>query len=98
MFGGNFKIENISLNNEFFDKLDIPIRLVYSSIGKLNVQMTLSKISSVPVECILDNIFVIFEFKDDAFSDREHADAEQKRKVIEKYAKDCLQQFLNKLK
>lgn len=64
LFGGNFKIENINLNEEFFDKLEVPIKLAYSSIGKLNMQVPLSKISSVPVECILDNIFIIFEFKD----------------------------------
>lgn len=98
LFGGNFKIENINLNEEFFNGLEVPVRLAYSSIGKLNMQVPLSKISSVPVECILDNIFVLFEFKDEAFGEKERNDSEQKRKLIEKYAKDCLEQFLAKLK
>jgi hypothetical protein len=39
LFGGNFKLENISLNHDFFDTLDLPFTLTYSSIGKLNLQV-----------------------------------------------------------
>lgn len=60
LFGGNFKLENISLNHEYFDGLNLPFRLVFSSIGTLSLQAPLSKLSSVPVECLLDSIYVIF--------------------------------------
>lgn len=39
LFGGNFKLENISLNHEYFDNLNTPFKLAYSSIGKLNLQV-----------------------------------------------------------
>jgi hypothetical protein len=39
LFGGNFKLENISLNHEYFDNLSTPFKLAYSSIGKLNLQV-----------------------------------------------------------
>lgn len=42
LFSGNFKLENISLNHEFFNSLNSPITLAYSSIGKLNLQVSLS--------------------------------------------------------
>ena len=40
-WGGNFKLENISLNDEYFDSLDTPFKLAYSYIGKLNVQVSI---------------------------------------------------------
>jgi len=39
LLGGNFKLENISLNHEYFDGLNSPFKLAYSSIGKLNLQV-----------------------------------------------------------
>lgn len=39
LFGGNFKLENISLNQQYFDSLNTPFKLAYSSIGKLNLQV-----------------------------------------------------------
>lgn len=65
IFDGNFQLENISLNQQYFDSLNTPFRLTYSSIGKLNLQASLSKLSSTPVECTLDNIYAVFEFRSD---------------------------------
>lgn len=42
LFGGNFQLENISLNQQYFDGLNTPFKLTYSSIGKLNLQVPLS--------------------------------------------------------
>jgi hypothetical protein len=39
LFGGAFQLENISLNHDYFDSLDTPFRLAFSSIGKLNLQV-----------------------------------------------------------
>lgn len=65
LFQGSFQLENISLNQKFFDELNTPFTLTYSSIGKLNLQAPLSKLSSAPVECTLDNIYAVFQFKNE---------------------------------
>lgn len=39
LFGGNFKLENITLNHDYFNNLNTPFTLAYSSIGKLNLQV-----------------------------------------------------------
>lgn len=60
LFNGNFQLENISLNQEYFNSLNTPFKLTYSSIGKLNLQASVMKLSSTPVECTLDNIYAVF--------------------------------------
>lgn len=42
LFSGNFKLENIALNHDFFNSLDSPLSLVFSSIGTLTLQVPLS--------------------------------------------------------
>jgi hypothetical protein len=39
LFSGNFRLENIALNHDFFNALDSPISLVFSSIGTLTLQV-----------------------------------------------------------
>ena len=39
LFSGNFKLENIALNHDFFNSLDSPLSLVFSSIGTLTLQV-----------------------------------------------------------
>ena len=39
LLGGNFQLENISLNHEFFNQLNAPFKIAFSSIGKLSLQV-----------------------------------------------------------
>jgi hypothetical protein len=39
LFSGNFRLENIALNHDFFNSLNSPISLVFSSIGNLTLQV-----------------------------------------------------------
>lgn len=48
LLGGNFKLENISLNHEYFNGLNTPFNLTYSSIGKLNLQVILYNNKGTP--------------------------------------------------
>ena len=39
LFGGNFGLENISLNHSFFDTLHLPFTIAFSHIGTLNIKV-----------------------------------------------------------
>lgn len=70
LLSGNFQLQNISLNQQYFDSLNTPFRLTFSTIGKLNLQAPIAKLSSAPVECVLDSIYAVFEFRTDKNSEK----------------------------
>ena len=61
VFGGDIVIEKISLKPEAIEMLGLPITLKYSFIGKLIIKLSLTSISSKPVEVILEDVFVNFQ-------------------------------------
>ena len=41
VLGGHFSIENISLNQKFFNSLETPFEVTFSHIGKLTIEVLL---------------------------------------------------------
>lgn len=79
LLSGNFKVNDISFNQTYFDGLDLPLRIAYSHIGELNISAPISKFGTVT--CILEDIFIIFQFKDES-SQKNINDVKLKQKII----------------
>lgn len=54
VFSGNVQIENVSAKPEIIDLLELPLNLAFSHIGKLQMKIPWTKLSSAPVEVILE--------------------------------------------
>ena len=59
VWSGDVIIENVGLNIEAIDELSMPILLKYSYIEKFNLKIPWSKLSTLPVEIVIENIFAI---------------------------------------
>lgn len=94
LLSANFKVNDISLNQTYFDGLDIPLRVAFSHIGELNITAPISKFGAVT--CILSDIYIILQFKDESQTKNVN-DVKLKQSIIEKYAKSTLEHMLKKV-
>lgn len=53
-------IENVALKQEIFADLELPLELKFSSIGRLIIKIPWNKLSSSPVEVVLEDILIVF--------------------------------------
>ena len=94
---GNVTIKNVYLKPDLVDRMELPIKIKFSSIGRLSLEVPWRKLSSKPVEVVLENVFlVVAPNKESEWSTKSQHTFLQKSEIIEKYAKQCLQNFLDK--
>ncbi|CAK86161.1 unnamed protein product (macronuclear) [Paramecium tetraurelia] len=60
IWNGNVVIENVALKQEILADLELPLELKFSSIGRLILKIPWNKLSSAPVEVVLENILIVF--------------------------------------
>ena len=65
IFKGNVVIENVSIKPEVLDRIELPIKLLFSSIGKLSLTVPWKSLGSQPVEILLENLFIVLQLKDE---------------------------------
>lgn len=51
-------IENVNLKPEITELLEIPIILAKSSVGRLILKVPWKKLTSAPVEIIIENVYI----------------------------------------
>ncbi|KAL4492372.1 hypothetical protein ABPG72_005507 [Tetrahymena utriculariae] len=94
---GDIKIENVSIRSDLMDSLEYPLKIKYSNIGSLIIKVPWTKLSSMPVQIILQDIFILVEpideknwnFQDDKAINR-------KLMIIQNYLQMCIEKFLMK--
>lgn len=59
VWSGNVQIENVGLSTEAIDNLNMPVILKYSFIQKLSLKIPWSKLSTMPVEILIENVYAI---------------------------------------
>lgn len=59
VWSGNIVIENVSLKSEIIDLLQLPFKLKFSSLGRMILKVPWNKLSSAPVEVILEDILIV---------------------------------------
>ena len=57
-------IENVAAKPDIIDMLELPLNLNFSHIGKLQLKIPWSKLSSAPIEVLLDSVYLVFTPKD----------------------------------
>lgn len=65
-------IENVTLKPEIIERLELPFKVKYSRVGKLIMKVPWNKLSSSPVEVVVEDIFLLISQtkpKDWDFSD-----------------------------
>jgi len=59
VWSGNLSIENVTLNPKIFELFSLPFQLFDSKIGKMQLLIPWNKLSSRPVELVLENLLII---------------------------------------
>lgn len=92
---GDIRVENVSIRSDLMDSLEFPVRIKYSSIGNLTIKVPWARLSSLPVQILLEDIYILvepIEEKNWDFQDR-HA-INRKMMIIQNYIENCLEKFL----
>ena len=94
---GNITIKNVSVRPEIFNQFELPLQMVFSHIGKLEVKVPWSSLGSKPVEVLLENVYVILsQTHEKEWKSIDYASIGKKLEVIETFAKDYLQKIIGK--
>lgn len=68
IWNGDIRIENVSLNEQKINHLmlsaKLPFELIYSHVGGLRVVVPWNKLSSMPVEITLNDVYLFLRMKD----------------------------------
>jgi len=60
-WSGDVTIDNISLNPLFIKSLDLPLKMLYSHVGHLSMQVPWKSLGKAPIEVVLEDVFLIIE-------------------------------------
>ena len=63
IWNGVIEQYNIGIKKDFIEKLNLPISLKYSNIGKQRLDFSLTSISSKPIKIQIDGQFIVLEVK-----------------------------------
>ena len=62
VFSGKVEIKKVQLNHSSLEKkLRLPLKIKFSSIGKLKLDVPWTSLSSSPVQAYLENVFIIVQ-------------------------------------
>ena len=85
-WSGDVALTNISLNPQFIRTLELPIKMIYSHVGKLSLQVPWKSLGNAPVEVVLENVFLIIEpLEERAWDIGEYRLVLKRLEMIEKY-------------
>jgi vacuolar protein sorting-associated protein 13A/C len=59
VWSGYLVIENVSLKPEVLQKMELPVELVYSCVGRLEIRLNWPRMTTQPIEVLLDKVFVL---------------------------------------
>jgi len=84
---GDILIENVTIRPEVIEKLDLPLKMIYSNIGKMQVRIPWTSLSSQPVEICLQDILVVLSIQQPSAWDFSKANAiNRKFEILLNYA------------
>lgn len=63
VWSGNIIIENVSLNSKLIELLNLPLNLIFSHIGRMKISIPWNKLSSTPVELLLEDLYLVLSLQ-----------------------------------
>lgn len=90
IWNGSLKIEGLKLNPSLFSNSNLPIKLKYGWIGRLEMFVPWSKLSVLPVEIKIKDVFIILSPLEKKLWGSRFDKCEQKFKIIEETLKKIL--------
>ena len=97
VWSGNVVVENVSLKPEIIDLLELPFKLQFSSIGKLQVSVPWNKLSSAPVEVLLEKVLIIISpINKNNWKFSDYLSFHKKSEILEKFTKNFEKKLLER--
>jgi vacuolar protein sorting-associated protein 13A/C len=59
VWSGNIVIENVSIKPEVFQTMELPVELVYSYVGRLQIKVPWARLTTQPIEVVLDKVYMV---------------------------------------
>jgi len=89
IWSGKAEVSNISVKPEVLSMFDLPLQMIFSSIGKLSLSVPWKYLGSKPVEIILEDVYIIIHPQDrEKWKHADLQNASQKLKMMDSFAKD----------
>jgi vacuolar protein sorting-associated protein 13A/C len=63
VWNGKIIFENLSFSNIVFSKFTLPFQILYSNVSKLLINIPWNKLSSCPVEILLEGVDILVSTK-----------------------------------
>ena len=85
-WSGDVALTNISLNPQFIQTLELPLKMISSHVEKLKIQVPWKSLGNAPVEVVMENVFLIIEpLEERAWDIGEYKLVLKRLETIEKY-------------
>ncbi|CAD8058857.1 unnamed protein product [Paramecium sonneborni] len=99
IWSGEVIISNVSLKAEIIKMLELPIRLCFSHIGKLKLNVPWKSLTSSPVEVMLTDLYIIISADHpDVWQYINYTGFKKKMEVLEKFKESIIQNINDKSK
>jgi len=87
IWSGNVSVHNVSIKPEILKMLELPFKMKFSSVGRLNATIPWSNLGSKPVEIVLEDVMIVLHPIDpEEWEPIEYKTVTQKLKRIENFA------------
>ncbi len=87
IWSGNVSVHNVSIKPEILKILELPFKMKFSSVGRLNATIPWSNLGSKPVEIVLEDVMIVLlPIDPEDWEPIEYKTVTQKLKRIENFA------------
>ena len=94
VWSGNIELKNVKLKTDIITKLELPLFISYSFIGKLDVKLPWKSLGSKPVEVKLEDVYIIVSpLNSNEWRNFDFNSVTKRLAKLEKFVKECLQKI-----
>ena len=94
VLSGDLIIENVSIKPEALQMLEIPVKLIHSYVGKLQIKVPWSSLSSKPIEIILDKVYLVLNpIKKEEWNFFDYKSLDKKKELLQTYAENFIKKM-----
>jgi len=89
IWSGKVEVHNISVKPEVLAMFDLPLQMIFSSIGKLSLSIPWKNLGSKPIEILLEDVFIIIHPEDrEKWERADLKNLSQKLKMMDAFTKN----------
>ena len=94
IWSGNIVIEKVALKSGLLDQLEMPLKILFSRIGRLVIKLPWKNLGNSPIEITLEDLYIVVGPKTQKeWTFKDYKGLKTKLEMLEKYARECIQKL-----